>query len=94
MLIHHSCNVVIIIAYAYASCDGLIHTVVIRKCQSELPTWQDKDSRLQESWYVVARYTHQANAEPKDQNPKWYLFSDDDDEIVNMVQVQDHGRQS
>lgn len=38
--------------------------------------------------------TRQVNAEPKGQNPMSYLFSDDDDEVVNMVQVQDHGIQS
>ena len=38
--------------------------------------------------------TRQVNAEPKDQNPMSYLFSDDDDEVVNVVRVQDHGSQS
>ena len=44
---------------------------------------------------LVARdqSTHQTNAESKDQYPMSHLFSDDD-EIVNMVWVQDHGGQS
>ena len=32
-----------------------------------------------------SRSTRQVNAELKDQNPMSYLFSDDDDEVVNLV---------